>query len=178
MLTREQMELEAARRAEANVYSLTNQHLSNSEKLETEIWFQSPGDFMLYTFAALALINSWYPTHWAVMVGVPVIVNLLAGLINWFLYPQRLLWILYLTAFHNLVQWILLLAASGFLLYAGHFWLAGAILLWKLGILSIFELHMVLFAFLSKPYEMHPKYAFYKRQYARQYPFEEPIHGS
>lgn len=172
-MTREQIEFEAARRTEANVYSLNNRYLSEGEKLETEIWYQSPGDFMLYTFAGLSLLSVWRSVHWSVLIGVPVIVNLLVGLMNWFIYPRRLLWGLYLTVFHNLVQWIVLLSVAGYLLYEGHYWLAAVVFLWKVGILSIFELHMIMFAFLSRPYGMHPKYAFYKRQYGRSYPFEE-----
>lgn len=172
-MTREQLEIEVVRRTEANIYSLNNRYLSEAEKLETEIWYQSPGDVMLYAFAALSLVRVWYPVHWSVLIGVPILVNLLMGIINWHFYSRRLLRFLYLTILHNWVQWILLLCAAGFLLYTGHFWLAGAILLWKVGILSIFELHMVLFAFLSKSYGMHPKYALYKREYGRRYPFEE-----
>jgi hypothetical protein len=175
VLTREQIELEAARRTEANIYSLNNRYLSEAEKLETEIWYQSPGDVMLYAFAILSVLSIRYPIHWPVLIGVPVLINLLMGTINWFFYSRRVLWLLYLTILHNLVQWLLLLAAAGFLLYTGHFWLAGAILLWKIGILIIFELHMILFTFLTKSYGMHPKYAFHKRQYGRRYPFEESI---
>ncbi|MDP2990818.1 MAG: hypothetical protein Q8O57_09680 [Kiritimatiellota bacterium] len=39
----------------------------------------------------------------------------------------------------------------------------------------VFEPHMLIYSILSHKYGMHPKYAFFKRIYGYEFPFEEEL---
>jgi hypothetical protein len=163
----------AAKHAERSVYSLQNPYLDAGQKLEVELWFQFPGDCMKTTFIAFALATIFVPITWPSLVVWPLLINIGVGLANWFAYKRRFLYLVYLTVFHNLVQWIVTLSALGVLLYSQRYLLACIVLAWELGILALFEVHMVLYSLLAGKYGMHPKYAFFKKYYGYTFPFED-----
>ena len=157
--------------AEANVYSLDNPYLNQGEKLEVEPWFQLPGNCLTYAFFAVALWSVHQPMSWWALIGIPIGVNLATGLVNWYVYSRGLVFHLYLTVFHNWVLWLATLATACALVYYRLYLLAALAVLGHAVLFPVIEVHMFLYAALANKYRMHPKYAFFKRQYERSFPF-------
>ncbi|MCX5961579.1 MAG: tetratricopeptide repeat protein [Cyanobacteria bacterium] len=159
--------------AEAQIYSLNNPYLSAEEKLEVAMWYSLPGNLMIYAFFATAIYSTIHPLNWFYLLGIPLAVNLVSGLINWFVYSKALMNILYMIILHGLIMLILIIAGIVFLASKGAYILAIIVLLSFFGLLTPFELHIILYADLSKKYNMNPQYAFFKRFYNFRFPFEE-----
>jgi hypothetical protein len=169
---RDEFRRPAQNAAEASVYSLDNPYLEQREKLEVEMWFQLPGNCLTYAFLAVAVWSIRQPMSWWSLIGIPIGVNLAAGLVNWYVYSRGPVFRLYLTVFHNWVRWLATLATAGALVYNGLYLLAALAVLGHAVLFPVIEAHMLLYAVLAKKYRMHPKYAFFKRQYGRSFPFE------
>lgn len=173
---RENIYQKAAAYAEATVYTLENIYLSQEEKTEVEHWFQLAGNVMLYSFEIAAIWSVVVePLPWSKIIGIPLAVNLIIGLLNWHFYNKNFVFKLYLTIFHG---WILYLAgfgAAAFLFYNGAIALAIISLVAPFGLLAFAEPHLIFYSILAKKYRMHPKYAFFKRFYGHEFPFEEVI---
>jgi len=171
--TRQEITPEAANYAEANVYALGNTYLDKNEKLEVEMWYQFPGNVMIYTFFVIAILSVFYQLSWGYIIGIPIAVNLAVGIINWFFYNKRIIYSLYLTLLHS---WVLYLAGFGtaaFLFFKSSYILAIIALLAPFGIFAFTEPHLLFYSILARKYRMHPKYAFFKRKYNHTFPFEE-----
>lgn len=159
--------------AEAQIYSLNNPYLSAEEKLEVAMWYSLPGNLMIYAFLITAIYSTIYPLNWFYLLGIPLAVNLVSGLINWLVYSKALMNVLYMTILSRLIILILKIAGIVFLVSKGAYILAIAVLLSVFGLSTLFELHIILYSYLSKKYKMNPLYAFFKRFYNFRFPFEE-----
>jgi len=163
-----------ARRVNPKRYDLDNPYLTKSEKLEVELWSQFPGNAMEFAFLWCALWSAFRPLGWAALIGVPLVVQLLVAVVNWYLYNKQAMWIMYLALLHKWWLWALGTAAIVALILHGQYLLAGVILLVRLGASIVAEMpFMALYWILSRKTGMHPKYAFFKRFYGRTFPFEE-----
>jgi len=174
---RREIARKTANYAEANVYALDNPYLNKDEKLEVEMWYQLPGDVMIHTFFVIAILSVFYGFSWKYIIGIPIVVNIVVGIINLFFYNKRVVYSLYLTVLHS---WVLYLAGFGtaaFLFFKGSYILAIIALLAPFGIFAFAEPHLFFYSILARKYQMHPKYAFFKREYNYTFPFEEKNKG-
>ena len=158
----------------AYFYSPDNPYLSAEEKLEVAMWYSLPGNLMLYAFFATAIYSTIYPLNWPYLIGIPLAINLVSGLINWSIYSKSLMNALYVNILlNNLITLTLRIAGIVILVSKGNYILAIAVLLSFFGFLTPFEPHLTLYVYLSKKYKMNPQYAFFKRFYNFKFPFEE-----
>ena len=160
-------------RAEANIYSLNNEYLNEENKLEVEMWFQLPGNVLLFVFWSMSIIYIYEPFHWLYFLLIPMSVDLFIGIICWLIYPKKLILILYLSVFHSIVLTIIAVAVFIFLLINGYYLLSILVLVARIGFIATLEPHLLLYTILSKKYKMHAKYAFFKKHYNFMFPFEK-----
>lgn len=172
---RENIRRQAAARAEATVYTLGNTYLSQEQKMEVEHWFQFPGNIGLVTMLACLVYSVYSPLSWYWIIGIPLIANCLFGIANWLVYSRKFLKGVYLSIFHNFVLWMLTIIAIILLVINGAYIKALLAFFLKLFLIAFFEPHMLIYSFLSRKYQMHPKYAFFRRIYGHEFPFEETI---
>ncbi|MDP3043467.1 MAG: hypothetical protein Q8N21_03620 [bacterium] len=163
----------AANYTEANVYSLNNTYLNSAEKQEVELWFQLPGNIMFYTFIIVAIYSIYNPLAWSKIISTPIVVNIIIGILNWYYYNKKLTYNLYLTILHGWVLYLVGIGSAIFLFFQGAIILGIISLVYPFGLLSFAELHMIVYSILSKKYGMHPKFAFFKKEYGYKFPFEE-----
>lgn len=168
----EEIHTRAAKKAQASVYSLDNQYLNYYEKQEVEMWFQLPGNFFLLVFWLTSILHVYYGFHWSYIFIVPMITDVVVGIINWYLYPKRLILYLYRSIFHNFVLYAIAIATCIFLILHGSYVFAVLTIIARFGVLTFLEPHLFFYSFLSRNYKMHPKYAFFKRHYNHEFPFE------
>jgi len=158
---------------DANVYSLNNEYLTQSEKLEVEMWYQFPLHVMHYTLIVAAYLFHFNYLPLTEFIVSVLLADLLAGIFNWYFYIKKLIYLLSLTIFHTV---FIYLAGIGSAVY---FFLNGAIILGIVsllplfGFLALFAPSTFLYNFLSIKYRMHPKYAFFKKEYEYTFPFEK-----
>jgi len=157
---------------EANVYNLNNSYLTSDEKIDVESWFQLPGNVMTYIFYIVAIWSTYESLSWLWIIGIPIILNIIIGIFNWYLYNRKIIRILGLTLFHPYVVGFLGIIAGIFLFLKSQILLAVVSVF--AGIFSFFflEVHILLYSLLAGKYHMHPKYVFFKRFYGRKFPFE------
>jgi hypothetical protein len=173
---RDEIARKAAAHAEANVYSLNNQYLTPDEKQEVELWFQLPGNVMLWVFVATAVYSVVVePLPWSKIIGIPLTANVVVGLLNWYAYNKNFIYKLYLTFLHSWILYLVGFGAAAFLFYKGAIALAIISLVAPFGLLAFAEPHLYLYSILAKKYRMHPKFAFFKKQYGRTFPFEQDL---
>lgn len=173
-LTQQDIERKAINYANANVYSLNNTYLNPAEKQEVELWFQLPGNVMLYAFVITAIWSVVVePLSWSKIIGIPLVINVIVGLLNWYFYKKDLVYKLYLTFLHSWVLYLVGFGAAAFLFYRGAIALAIISLVAPFGILAIVEPSIYFYSILAKKYRMHPKFAFFKKEYNHKFPFEE-----
>jgi hypothetical protein len=172
MQTAADLKKEAERIAEASHYSLSNTYLFPSQKEEVEMWFQMPGKVMVLTFQMIAVYQATNGINWYVLLGFPVCLDAAVTLINWFLYKKKLIRLLYKSVLHQFVIYASGLLSCVYLIYKHH-WIVGIVCLAGsvVGFL-ILELDVVIHTLLARPYRMHPKYAFFKRNYNLIFPFD------
>lgn len=173
---REKIYQKAAAHAEATVYTLGNTYLSKEEKTEVELWFQLPGNVMFYSFVIAAIWSvAVGPLRWSKIIGIPLAVNVIVGLLNWHFYNKNFMHKLYLTFLHSWILYLVGFGAATFLFFNGAIALAILSLVAPFGLLAFAEPHILFYSILAKKYRMHPKYAFFKRFYGYEFPFEEVI---
>jgi hypothetical protein len=164
----------AYNQAEAKIYSLNNSYLNYAEKQEVELWYQLPGKIMDWAFVLLAVYSVYKPLSWSEILGIPLLVNLIIGIWNWYFYKKNLVYKLYLTFLHGWVLYIVSLGAAAFLFFKGAIILAIISLIVPFGLLSLFDPSMFFYAILAqRRYRMHPKFAFFKKEYGHTFPFEQ-----
>jgi len=171
---REEIYKKAAAHAEATVYTLGNTYLSKEDKTEVELWFQLPGNVMLYAFVIVAIWSVVVgPLPWSKIIGIPLAVNVIVGLLNWYFYNKNFVYKLYLTFLHSWTLYLVGFGAAAFLFFKEAIALAIISLVAPFGLLAFAEPHLFFYSTLAKKYGMHPKYAFFKRFYGYEFPFEE-----
>jgi len=166
----------AAAHAEANVYSLNNSYLTAEEKQEVELWFQLPGNVMLYAFVITAIWSVVVaPLSWSLIIGIPLGVNVIVGLLNWYFYKKNLVYKLYLTFLYSWILYLVSFGAAAFLFFKGAIVLAIISLVAPFGLLAIVEPSIYFYSILAKKHRMHPKFAFFKKEYGHTFPFEQDL---
>ena len=160
--------------AEANVYSLNNPYLTPDEKQEVELWFQLPGNVMFYVFVTTAIWSVVVePLSWGKIIGIPLAANVVVGLLNWYFYNKKLVYNLYLTVLHSWILYLVGISVAIFLFFKGVIILAIISLVAPFVLLAFAEPHLFFYSLLAKKYKMHPKFAFFKKEYNHKFPFEE-----
>lgn len=172
-LSQNEIEKKAFNRAEANVYSLNNSYLNIAEKREVELWFQLPGEIMFYTIIIASIYSVYNPLSLMKILVISILINIVVGILNWYFYNKKLTLFLYLTIFHSYILYLVGIIAGIFLFFKGLIILGIISILYPFGPLSFIELHMLAYSILAKKYRMHPKFAFFKKEYGKSFPFEE-----
>jgi len=162
-------------RANAVVYSLNNLYLDQNEKQEVEMWYQLPGHVMLYAFVIAAIYSLYNPLPWSAIIGIPLVANVLAGTLNWYFYSKKLVYNLYLTLLHSLVLYAVGIGAAIFLFINGAILFGIISLVAPFGLLVFVWPHLYFYSILARKHRMHPKYAFFKKEYGHQFPFEKDL---
>jgi len=135
--------------------------------------FQLPGNATVHVFAALAIYSLYVPLPWSTIIGSYLLANLTVGIWNWYFYNKRLVYVLYLTALHSVVVHLVGIGAAIYLFINGAIILGIISLVGPFGVLALVEPTTYLYNSLAKSeYGMHPKYAFFKKQYDHRFPFE------
>lgn len=163
----------AYNRAEATVYSLNNKYVNNEDKQKMEMWFQLPGNIMNITFWIMVVMYIKEPFHWSYFFIIPIIIDVIIGLINWKVYFEKLLDVLYFTILHSIILTVIAILISIYSFYNGYILLGILILLSRFGIFTFLEFHMIIYSGLSRRFKMHPKYVFLKKFYGYEFPFEK-----
>lgn len=158
----------AARHAEANVYSMNNPYLTRSQKVLVEAWFQFPvGVFGYVILTYLAL----HPHHYfRAFVFAYIAVGIVALIARSIFLPDRLLLALGIL-FAGWTQTAVSLAFIALFLYRTDWGGTAIALASATGLLTILAPSMHLYTILS-PRGMHCKYAFAKSRFGIAYPFE------
>lgn len=170
---RQEIVQKAANYAEANVYSLNNPYLNEGEKQEVEMWFQLPGNFMICAFFISAIWSVFKPLSWSYIIGIPIAINIIVGLFNWYFYSKQLIYALYSTILHSWILYLAGFSTAAFLFFKGFYILAIVAFLAPFGLFAFAELHLFFYSILARKYQMHPKYAFFKKEYDYTFPFEK-----
>ncbi len=163
----------ATRFAEANTYLLDNVYLNQLQKNEVELWFQLPWIASYTTFCACLIYHSFYSLPIKTIILLPLSIDILLGIVNWYSYFARLNKAFFLSIGHNFFQWIISLSTIGILIYNDLYSLAVIVFIGKLGLLALFSPSIILYTRFAKKYNMHPKYAFFKKYYDYIFPFEK-----
>lgn len=162
----------AAKHAEATVYTLNNEYLDSFAKQEVEMWYQFPSHITTYLLLCMAILSTSYEISWVYILGIPLVINAIVGIVNWNLFNNGFRLRLYRTIFRPLIMWLIVLSAAAYLLYHSLYVYATLLVVANLGVISIIEPHMWIYSQLSLKYHMHPKYSYIKRKYGYRFPFE------
>jgi len=165
--------LESARKhAESSLYTMTNPYTTTEEKIEIEAWYQLPvelaGHAFLFTTVAWAfgILGGW------AAYGIAVLVGIISAIVIWLAYSRSIIPV-FLIIRLPYVGWLIHLGISIWLAASGH-WLP-AIFLFLNRLLFFLPVGFPV-AFVNQvltfKYKIHPKYAFLKRFYGKEYPFE------
>ena len=160
-------------RSEGIIYKLDNPYLTQDEKVAVESWFQLPGNVMVYAFWIMAISSVFYTISFIFIIGIPILLNLGIGFINWNFYNRKLTTILGLSIFHPYVTAVIGIGVAVLLFMNGVLLLA--VISAFVGIFSFLflELHITLYSFLAQKYNMNSKYVFAKKEFGHTFPFEE-----
>lgn len=162
-------------RAEASVYSLNNPYLNQSQKLEVKIWYQLPGDLSMIIFFICVIYSKFSYFSWVEIIAITAISNIIIGFLNWVNYNRKLIKGIYYLFTNTFVLWGYAIVAIAILVFNEAYWEAVLVFLFKLFLSPILEPHLIIYSFLSQKFKMHPKYAFFKRYYGTQFPFEKDL---
>lgn len=160
---------EAARYAEAMVYSMNNPYLTRHQKALVEAWYQFPIGLFGYLLLGYLAIKSpeAYLSAFLIAYGIAAAVSLL----NWIVsLPTPILVTLGLL-FAGWIETAISLVFMLFFLYHGAWVPAGLAVASACGVLSIVSPTVHLYAMLSRG-RMHFKYRFAKRRFGITFPFE------
>lgn len=164
----------AHREAERRVYTLDNKYLSQEDKVEVETWFQLPGEAMLLTFLGFAAWSAFHPIPLLWLIGAPLLVNIVLAAVEWWWYPRTFVLTVGMLCSPP-VMWLVTIVGVATLALRGRYMFAAIGMLGQVGLLAVIEPHMYLFSVLADSrYNMHPKYAYFRRFYGRCFPFDEP----
>lgn len=128
---------------------------------------------MLYAFVITAIYSVYNSLPWSKIIGIPLVANVIIGILNWYLYNKKLTYLLHLTVLHSWTLFLVGIGTAIFLFFKGAIILAIISLLAPFGLLAFAEPHLFFYNMLAKKYKMHPKFAFFKKEYGYKFPFEE-----
>ncbi|MBP6302198.1 MAG: hypothetical protein KBB37_02795 [Bacteroidia bacterium] len=171
----EYIDKESTRFATANIYRLDNIYLTHQQKIEVEHWYQLPMKIMFVTLCICMLYSTYDALALKWIIGIPIILDLMIGLLNWSINIKKVYTTFFLTIGNNFVLWGLTLVTMGFLIYNGKYFYAVLVLIGQFGLISILSPSLYVYTILSKKYKMHPKWVFFKRFYSMYFPFEKEI---
>jgi hypothetical protein len=155
---------------EANVYYSNNPYLNASEKLEVAMWFALPSVLTSYSLLAVSIYSVNYSLNWFYLFGIPITVNLVSGLINWFFYSKKLNILLGVTVLNGGLLFIIQIAGIIFLVSKSAYIL---VILLNNPFFNPLQPHLYFYFYLlNKRYKIHGYYAFFKRFYKYRFPFE------
>ena len=172
---RDYIDKESTRFATANTYRLDNPYLTKQQKMQVELWFQFPGTIMFISLCICMLYSTFNFMYLKLIIGIPIMLDLLVGLLNWNSNLRKVYTTFFLTIGHNFVLWGLTLTTVGILIYNGLYLYSAIVFIGKLGLLSLFSPSMYVYTILSKKYKMHAKWVFFKKFYSMDFPFEKEI---
>ena len=172
---RQEIQRKAAAKAEASVYSLNNAYLTTQEKQEVELWYQFPGNVMLWAFVITAIYSVYSPLSWSKIIAVPLSANAIVGIWNWYFYKKNLIYKLYLTVFHSWILYLVGFGAAAFLFFKGAIVLAIISAIAPFGLLALVEPSIYIYSILAQKYHMHPKFAFFKKEHNHTFQFEQDL---
>jgi len=172
---RDYIDEESIRFATANTYQLDNTYLNPKQKMLVELWFQFPGTIMFISLCICLLYSSFNFLPLKLIIGIPIFLDLVIGLLNWYANLRKVYTVFFLTVGHNFVLWVLTLVIAGILIYEGQYLYSAIVIIGKLGFLSLVSPSMYIYTILSKKYKMHAKWVFFKRFYSIAFPFEKEI---
>jgi hypothetical protein len=158
--------------SEAHTYIMDNSYLNPSQKMEVELWYQFPSTISYTALCACLIYHSFYFLQIKLIIGLPLIVDILIGVFNWYAYKPRLNKAFFLSIGHNYFQWIISLSTISILIYHQLYWWAAIAFVGKLGLLALFSPSISLYSRFARKYRMHPKYAFFKKYHNEHFPFE------
>lgn len=160
--------------SDRNIYRLNNEYLSIDDKIAVESWYQAPDDFMVFTFWGLLIYSLYSPMQWYWILGIPMIVSIILALIFWNFYNRSFFNALKLTIFHNWTTGAIGVLIGVLMAYHGLWiWAVISAVVGILGFTILSWWTMVYNLVAKSQYNMHPKYAFFKKWYGRSFPFEE-----
>ena len=172
---RDYIDKESTRFATANTYRLDNSYLTQQQKMQVELWFQFPGTIMFISICICMLYSAFNFMPLKLTIGIPIVLDLIVGLMNWSANLRKVYTTFFLTIGHNFVLWGLTLVTIGILIYNGQYLYSAIVLVGKLGLLSLLSSSMYVYTILSRKYKMHTKWVFFKRFYSIDFPFEKEI---
>lgn len=158
--------------AQRKIYKLDNPYLTQDEKVSVESWFQLPGNVMEYAFWIMAILSIFYPISLVYIIGIPLIINIIVGFINWHFHNRKLTTALGLSLLHPFVTAVVGIGVAIFLFVNNALLLAGISAFVGIFSFLFLELHIILYSFLAQKHKMHPKYVFAKKQFGHTFPFE------
>jgi hypothetical protein len=174
-VNRDYIEMESERYATAHFYQLDNNYLTNEEKLIVELWYQFPIIIMYISLCICMLYSTVNFMSLTLIIVIPIVLNLIVGLINWYIDLSDIYIKFFHTIGHNFVLWLLTFATVGMLIFQGLYIYAALIFLSKIGLIAIFSPSIYMYSILSRKYKMHPKWVFFKRFDFMDFPFEKEI---
>lgn len=169
----EDIHVRASKAAEGNVYTMTNPYTTSEEKVEIESWYQLPFNTAAWAFIidcllwAQGTLNWWQAYMFAAGIGI------VTTLWTWFLYSKKTVFVLNMILGFPIIKWLVPIGFAVWLWIGGSstqamFLVGNLVLLYfPVAFPSVF-----LNQILSGKYRMHPKYAFLKHIYDKEYPFE------
>lgn len=163
----------AEREANANIYLLNNDYLTDEEKLEVELWFQFPDTIMFISLCICMTYSIHSQVQVKYIIVIPLILDFLAGVFTWFFKLKRFIKIFFLTIGHNFLLWAMALFSGVLLIINGFYLFAFIAIVSRLGLLIFISPSLFFRKILSIKYKMNAKYAYFKRFYDFSFPFEE-----
>jgi hypothetical protein len=159
---------------EANVYYSDNPYLNANEKLEVAMWFALPSVLTSYSLLATSIYSVNYSLNLFYLFGIPITVNLISGLINWFFYSRILNIFLGMTILNGGLLFIIQIAGIIFLVSKSAYILVILLVFFSYNpFFNPLQPHLYFyFYFSNKRYKIHAYYAFFKRFYKYRFPFE------
>jgi len=144
------------------------------DKIAVEAWYQAPGDFMVYAFWVLLIYSLYNPMPWYWILGIPTIFSMVLALIFWNFYNRSFFNALKLTIFHNWTTGVLGVLIGVLMVYHGYWvWAIVSVIVGIFGF-TILDWWIMVYTIMAKSqYNMHTKYAFFKKWYGCTFPFEE-----
>lgn len=130
---------------------------------------------MLCAFVITAIYSIYNSLTWSEIIGIPLVANILVGIWNWYFYSKKFVYNLYLILLHSWILYVVGIGVALFLFFNGAIILGIISLVVPFGLLTFVEPYLYLYSILAQKYRMHPKYAFFKKEYGHEFPFEKDL---
>ncbi|MCO5043800.1 MAG: hypothetical protein M9935_00775 [Kiritimatiellae bacterium] len=163
----------ARKHAERSVYTLGNSYTTIDEKLEIESWYQLPLELAGHTYLITTIFWALGTIGGFVAYVIAVAVGILSAIFIWVAYSRAFI-PLFMVVRLPYIGWFVHLGVAVWLGISGH-WLPCIFVVLNrlLFFMPVSFPAMITNQVLTAGYQMHPKYAFLKHFYGKQYPFEE-----